>query len=136
MTRSVFMLISKANRFIFFIFYCKYFSSDALVCCCSHNSFACVMMPFAMQYVALKFLLYKAAWVFLVSEKNFQMCKTSWLTDKDCFNPFVRNAPFLYPLKRSENFTVFRCFQGVEKGCIRNKWVNLDSTEKSANYSK
>ena len=32
------------------------------------------------------------------------------------FNPFVPNAPFLYPLKTSENLT-------VEKGCIGNKWV-------------
>ena len=32
-------------------------------------------------------------------------------------NTFVPNAPFLYPL------TVFWCFQGVEKGCIGNKWV-------------
>ena len=38
-------------------------------------------------------------------------------------NPFVPNAPFLYPLKKSENLTVFWCFQGVEKECIRNKWV-------------
>ena len=35
------------------------------------------------------------------------------------FNPFVPNAPFIYPLKTSEG-----CFQGVEKGCIGNKWVN------------
>ena len=38
-------------------------------------------------------------------------------------NPFVPNAPFLYPLKTSENLTVFLCFQGVEKGCIENEWV-------------
>ena len=38
-------------------------------------------------------------------------------------NPFVPNAPFLYPLKTSEKFTVFLCFQWVEKGCIRNGWV-------------
>ena len=36
---------------------------------------------------------------------------------------FVPNAPFFYPLKASENLTVFECFQGVEKGCIRNRWV-------------
>ena len=30
-------------------------------------------------------------------------------------NPFVPNAPFLYPLKTSEN-------RKVEKGCIGNKW--------------
>ena len=34
------------------------------------------------------------------------------------FNPYVPNAPFLYPLKTSENRT------GVEKECIGNKWVN------------
>ena len=34
-------------------------------------------------------------------------------------NPFVPNAPFLYPLKTSENR------KGVEKGCIGNKWVNV-----------
>ena len=39
------------------------------------------------------------------------------------FNPFVPNAPFLYPLKTSENLTVFSCFQGIEKGCIGNDWV-------------
>ena len=40
------------------------------------------------------------------------------------FNPFVPNAPFLYPKKTSENRTVFFLyFQGVEKGCIENKWV-------------
>ena len=39
------------------------------------------------------------------------------------FNPFVPSAPFLYPLKTSENFTVFGCFQGVERRCIWNKWV-------------
>ena len=33
-------------------------------------------------------------------------------------NPFVPNAPFLYPLKISEIRKVFWCFQGVEKGCI------------------
>ena len=37
-------------------------------------------------------------------------------------DPFVSNAPLLYPLKTSENRKVF-CFQGVEKGCIGNKWV-------------
>ena len=40
-------------------------------------------------------------------------------------NSFVPNAPFLYPLTTSENLKVFCCFQGVAKGCIGNKWVNL-----------
>ena len=39
-------------------------------------------------------------------------------------NPFFPNSPFLYPLKTSENLPVFRCFQGAEKGCIGNEWVN------------
>ena len=38
-------------------------------------------------------------------------------------NPFVPSAPFLYPLKTSENLTVFWCFQEVEKGRIGNEWV-------------
>ena len=38
--------------------------------------------------------------------------------------PFVSNVPFLYPLKTSRNLTVFWCFQGVQKACIGNKWVN------------
>ena len=42
-------------------------------------------------------------------------------------NSFVSNAPFLYRLKTSENLTVSWCFQGVEKGCIGNEWVNMIS---------
>ena len=44
------------------------------------------------------------------------------------FNPFIPNTPFLYPLKTSENLTFFWCFQGVEKGCIGNKWVKIQIT--------
>ena len=40
------------------------------------------------------------------------------------FNSFVPNASFLYPLKTSENLTVFRCFHVLEKGCIGNEWVS------------
>ena len=39
------------------------------------------------------------------------------------FNPFFPNAPFLYPLKTSENLTVFWCFQRVNKVCIKCQWV-------------
>ena len=39
-------------------------------------------------------------------------------------NPFVPNAPFFYPLKTSGKLTFSWCFQGVERGCIENKWVN------------
>ena len=44
---------------------------------------------------------------------------------KQCLlSPFVPSAPFLYLLKTPENW----CFQGVEKGCIRNEWVNRSSS--------
>ena len=43
---------------------------------------------------------------------------TLWYLD-----PFVPNAPFLYPLKTSENLKVFCSFQGVGKGYIGNEWV-------------
>ena len=39
-------------------------------------------------------------------------------------NPFVPNAPFLYPLKTSENRKIFWCFQGMEKGGIGKEWAN------------
>ena len=47
-------------------------------------------------------------------------------------NPFFPNAPFFYPLKTSENLTIFWCFQGVEKGCIGNEWVNVLSSLKTS----
>ena len=43
-------------------------------------------------------------------------------------NPFFPNTPFLYPLKTSENRKVFWSFQGVEKRCIGNEWINSEST--------
>ena len=39
------------------------------------------------------------------------------------FNPLVSIAPFLYPMKTSENFKASWCFQAGEKGCTRNEWV-------------
>ena len=39
-------------------------------------------------------------------------------------NPLVPRAPFLYTLKKLENRKVF-CFQGLEKGCIGNGWINI-----------
>ena len=45
------------------------------------------------------------------------------------FNPFVPNAPFLYPLKTlSEKLTIFWCFRRIEKGCIGNEWVKPNSS--------
>ena len=47
--------------------------------------------------------------------RKFSYPKIRW---KACIlrgvNPFVPNAPFLYPLKVSE---------GEEKGCIVNEWI-------------
>ena len=40
-------------------------------------------------------------------------------------NPFVPKAPFFYPLRTSENLTVFWCFYGIEKMCIGNEWVEV-----------
>ena len=46
------------------------------------------------------------------------------IRSRSCYiNLFVPDAPFTYHLKTSENLTVFWYFQGVEKGCIENKWV-------------
>ena len=41
------------------------------------------------------------------------------LYKRTIINPFVPNAPFLYPLKTSENLKVFWRFQEVEKGALR-----------------
>ena len=46
------------------------------------------------------------------------------------FNPIVLDAPFLYPLKTSENLTVFWCFQRVKKGYIGNEWIILVAAER------
>ena len=51
------------------------------------------------------------------------------MLDWNFIGPFVPNAPFLYPLKTSENHTVFWCFQWLEKGCIENQWVKKDSAK-------
>ena len=41
------------------------------------------------------------------------------------FNPFIPNAPFLYPLKTSAILTVFRCFQKIEETCIETNMLAL-----------
>ena len=50
------------------------------------------------------------------------------------FNPFVPNVPFPYPLKTSENLTVFWRFQGVEKGGTGNKWVKYSDGSLTMEY--
>ena len=69
-------------------------------------------------------------------EKFFRLCLLFFMNISDTYyvetlnhskliNPFVPSAPFFYPLKTSENRKVSWRFQGVEKGCIGNKWVNV-----------
>ena len=57
-------------------------------------------------------------------QKDFRIYRNIQGIFLNAINPFVPNAPFLYPLKTSENHKVFWCFQGVKKGCIGNEWVN------------
>ena len=72
----------------------------------------------------IKFALFKSIkesedWVHSISEIREN------LSERTSINPFVPNAPFLYPVKTLENLTVFWCFQGVQEGCIGNEWVNF-----------
>ena len=53
------------------------------------------------------------------------ICREISSKDLTRLNSFIPNAPFLYPLKTSEKWKVFYCFQGVEKWCIGKKWVNF-----------
>ena len=46
----------------------------------------------------------------------------------DFVNQFFPSAPFLYPVETPEKGKVFGCFQGVEKGCIGKKWVNISDS--------
>ena len=56
---------------------------------------------------------------------NFIFKSNSNTHNHQTFNLFFPNISFLYPLKTSENLSVFWCFQGVEKECIGNEWVNI-----------
>ena len=63
--------------------------------------------------------------------KFFSNCFAKISLPRSCIYLFVPNAPFLYPLKASENHTVFWCFQGIEKGGIGNEWVNCQNSPKA-----
>ena len=76
-----------------------------------------------------------------IIEKIYEHNKTKPICSKLSFkrlllNPFVPNAPFLYPLKTSENCKVIWCFHEVEKECIGNRWVKLAAECKFALSSK
>ena len=84
--------------------------------------------------------------IFLLEQRLVSNFVTQFCNIKKNVNPFVPNAPFLYLLKTSEKLTVLWCFQGKEKGCIGNEWVNkvfvrhfqkcVCSIETSEAYSK
>ena len=65
-----------------------------------------------------------------LQQKDFLIYRNIQDIFLNAINPFIPNAPFLYPLKTSENHKVFWCFQGAKKGCIGNEWVNgKDNTQ-------
>ena len=70
----------------------------------------------------------------LVDQEEYSICFVLLYSTSLYYtvNPFVPNAPFLNPLKTSEHLMVFRYFQGVEKGCIGNKWVKVVSVPQNA----
>ena len=81
-----------------------------LHCCIYRNSSCSIVFWLFFPYFCevsqnISVFLYISSWAKIVLECNF--------------NPFVPNAPFLYPLKTSENL------QGFEKGCIGNEWVKI-----------
>ena len=43
-------------------------------------------------------------------------------------NPFVVNIPSLYPLKTSDNFTVFWCFQGERREALGKKGLIFEAS--------
>ena len=55
-----------------------------------------------------------------------------WFPKNIHFNPFVFNAPFLYPLK---NLTVFWCFQGERKGALGTNALKFSREESFAAFS-
>ena len=62
-----------------------------------------------------------------IAQKQFSI-------DDFFINPLLTNSPFLYPLKTYENFTVFWCFQEVEKEWIGNKWVKCNQIAENCGF--
>ena len=80
--------------------------------------------------------------IFITELTSFQEILTDFLNivflrclSSRIFKPFVPNASFLYSQKTLENLMVKTLWfsdvsMGVEKGCIRNEWVNDTYREK------
>ena len=69
------------------------------------------------------------------SHFNNELRGNTYVNFKEFLNPFFLSAPFLYPLKTSQNPKVFWCFLGVEKGSTGNKWVNPEFKSWAINVS-
>ena len=65
------------------------------------------------------------AWESPKYASEMQMQSLQWL---DNWPIFSQGTLSLLLLKILENCKVFWCFQGVEKGCMGNKWINKGST--------
>ena len=87
------------------------------------NFFIFESIKFCTKFQILRIVLEEFSTAFSTSFNPFK--KWNLNPTHNRINSFVLNTPFLYPLKTSENLTVFWCFQGVEKECFRNKRVNL-----------
>ena len=60
-----------------------------------------------------------------LKEKCKKICFT--IVTFNVFNPFVPIAPFLHPMKTSDNLNVFWCFQGVGE-----EWLGIGFKFKGA----
>lgn len=99
----------------------------------NHLHFICIMPEaYKSLYNFYKILwnIYDEAFLrkWLLIVVNYFHKKPSKMFDRvpnTLLNPFVPNESFFYPLKTSGNLKIFLCFQGVDKECIGNEWVNI-----------
>ena len=103
----------------------------ALLVCISGKAFAARLStgPFSLEKKQVYSLPFNTLWLTFLNKIILLsiLMKREHLISKifSFINSVVPNAPFLYPLKTSENLTVFWYFQRIEIGWIWNKWVNL-----------
>ena len=76
----------------------------------SYDVSFCIKMLFLTSFLCV------FNYIFLKEKSKKKICFTN--IKFNALNPFVPSAPFLYPLKTSENLNVFWCFQGVEEECL------------------
>ena len=87
----------------------------------------CILMNFKIRKVLKDY--YTPLHIPHVFRRRLQSFSDSqkWISLKTFrkFNPFGPSAPFLYPLKASENLTIFLFFQDVEGGCTGSEWIKF-----------